>query len=237
MRKKRDEIEETPEGAPPWMVTYGDVMSLLLTFFVLLASFSSIQESKFHNAVSSLRLALGTSTLKGNLPGKQTLSSIVEKEEEMISEVQAMQAEISGSGLKGEVKVTLTDKGLHIIIADPLLFDLGKDQLKEQVIPILDIVANMIKRHPEVKVVVEGHTDNIPINNARFASNWELSVARALSVVKYFAFKKGIEPARLAATGYGEFRPLKPNDSPDNQAKNRRVEIFVNIESGTTFAP
>ena len=223
--------EEKEAGAPAWMVTYGDMMTLLLTFFVLLLSFSSIQESKFERAMGSLKRALGVMKYSSGLQQKMhffrnTVSS--NTDDVFLDQVMGMKETLEKSGLQQEVKVTMTERGVHIIIADQILFDLGKDRLKTDIIPVLDIVTDLMKEAPESEIVIEGHTDNWPINSARFPTNWELSAARALAVVKYFAFRKGIEPARFAATGYGEYRPLKPNDTAEHRAMNRRVEIFIN---------
>ena len=214
------------------MVTYGDMMTLLLTFFVLIVSFSSIQDVKFESAMGSLKAALGVMTARSGMQRtmKYFRPAEVTERDEIIEQVQKMKAELAKQDLQNDVKVTLTEKGAHIVISDPMLFDLGSDRLKMDVIPALDIVANLIKSSENTEVLVEGHTDNWPINNPRFPSNWELSAARALAVVKYLAFRENIDPARFAATGYGEYRPVKPNDSVENRAKNRRVEIFVNTK-------
>ena len=232
MGKKKKE-EEKAEGAPGWMVTYGDMMSLLLTFFVLIVSFSSIQEAKFKNAMGSLQGALGfmpkqTAVQKNLSFYKNAMGSA--QIDEMIDEVQGMKSEIAEMELQGQVKVTMTEKGAHIVISDPLLFDLGKAELKSDIYPLLDMVAKLIKNSPNTEVIVEGHTDNWPIRSEKYPSNWELSSARALAVVKYFAFQCSVNPARLAGVGYGEYRPIKPNDSAANRATNRRVEIFVNTK-------
>jgi len=228
-RKKTEDVEE---GAPQWVLTYGDMMSLLLTFFILLVSFSTIQETKYEQAAGSLRSAFGgmpkisgSSRIASSLKGQRGNS------DEMIEEVQEMKKAIADKQMQEQIKVTLTEKGAHIVIADPLLFDLGKANLKPQAKDALDIVAALITRSPNTEIIVEGHTDNWPIATSEFPSNWELSAARALAVVKYFALRKGFDPARFAATGYGEYHPVKSNDTPENRTKNRRVEIFVNTKS------
>jgi len=228
-RKKSEDVEE---GAPLWIVTYGDMMSLLLTFFILIVSFSSIQETKYEKAIGSLKAALGVLPKQsGAIHRRQMFGKGGQEElDEMIENVQEMKTAVAEKGLQGQIKVTLTEKGAHIVIADPLLFDLGKAELKPQAKTALDIVAQLISGSPNTEILVEGHTDNWPIATAEFPSNWELSTARALAVVKYFALRKGFEPARFAATGYGEYRPIKPNDSVENRTKNRRVEIFVNTK-------
>lgn len=240
MAEKKKRKEECPEvGAPGWMTTYGDMMSLLLTFFILIVSFSSIQEVEFKKAMGSLQAALGV--LPRNSGFNQSLQSINfgddDMNQDMIEEVNKMKTDIAEEKLQDQVKVTLTEKGAHIVISDPVLFDLGKAVLKPESKVAMDIVAKLIKNSPNTEVIVEGHTDNWPINTQEYPSNWELSAARALSVVKYFAFRMGFDPARFAATGFGEYRPLKPNDTAANRAKNRRVEIFINKKSNFMAVP
>jgi chemotaxis protein MotB len=124
------------------------------------------------------------------------------------------------------VQFEATSEGLHLRLGDRLLFDIGKAQLKPQVIPILKKIAELV-RNNQKEVYVEGHTDNVPIHTKQFPSNWELSTARAMSVVRYLHVVEGIPGNRLAAVGHGEFRPLVPNDTPAHRAKNRRVEIYI----------
>lgn len=235
-KKKEDEVEP---GAAMWIVTYGDMMSLLLTFFILILSFSSIQEVEFEKAMGSLKSALGVLPRKSGVQQESRHLRLGESKvtEELEKEVMDMRGSIAKEELQGQVKVTLTEKGAHIVISDPVLFDLGKAELKPESRTALDIITKMIKNSPKTEVFVEGHTDNWPISNEEFPSNWELSAARALSVVKFFAFRRGIDPSRFAATGYGEYRPLKPNDSPENRAKNRRVEMFVNVRNDFMIVP
>lgn len=242
MANRKRKEEEKSEGAPAWMVTYGDMMTLLLTFFVLLLSFSSLQEIKFKHAMGSLKRALGAmpkqSSFARNFATKR-LSAGEFEDEELMEETRKLKAEIAMMNLDKQVKVTMTDKGAHIVIADPLLFDLGKAEIRGEVYPLLDVVARLIKNTSNTEVLVEGHTDNWPISNEKFPSNWELSTARALAVVKHFAFRNYINPARLAGVGYGEYRPVKPNNSVENRAKNRRVEIYINKKRGevTSWLP
>jgi len=115
---------------------------------------------------------------------------------------------------------------VRIMLADPVLFDLGESELKPFAIPVLHQVAGLLKDIPNA-VVVEGHTDDRPIIGAKFRSNWELSAARAFSVIRYFIEEENIKPERLSALGYGEHRPLYPNDTEENRARNRRIEINI----------
>ncbi|MDZ7373512.1 MAG: OmpA family protein [candidate division KSB1 bacterium] len=225
---RRPKSEEGKGGAPEWVVTYGDMMSLLLTFFVLLQSFSSIQLSEFQKAMGSLKGALGV--LKGQ-PSASPLYKMPSpdiyplSEGGRESEMRELQEYLQAQGIEEEVTVRITEKGIAVTIESPILFDLGRADLKPQFLPLLDRIAVMATRAREI--VIEGHADDLPINTPQFPSNWELSVARALSVLHYFE-TRGIAPGKMVAIGYGEYRPRVPNDSEENRKKNRRVEIFLN---------
>ncbi len=126
-----------------------------------------------------------------------------------------------------QVSVRMDDKGLVIVLSNSILFDSGKDVLKKQAYPVLNNVTSVIKKEvPDQSIGVEGHTDNVPIKHSGWKSNWELSTARATTVLHYME-DKGIAPNRLAATGYGEYHPIAPNSTKEGQAKNRRVEIVI----------
>ncbi len=113
------------------------------------------------------------------------------------------------------------------LLTDKVLFDLGDSKVKKEMAEILTDIASVIKQYPDRQVVVEGHTDDLPMRSAKFASNWELSALRATAVVRYFVEEKGLDPARLSAAGYGEFQPLVPNVSEVNRRTNRRVDVVI----------
>jgi chemotaxis protein MotB len=127
------------------------------------------------------------------------------------------------------INVRYSNQGAHITFEDFLLFDFGKAVINSGGLKFLEKMTALIQKIP-YPVRVEGHTDNVPIHTARYPSNWELSIARAVSVVKYFAESGKINPQRLSAVGYGATRPLVPNDSPANRSRNRRVEIVLATE-------
>lgn len=127
-----------------------------------------------------------------------------------------------------QVKLEMAERGLVVTFLAEIIFDSGKAKIKKPAMPVLDKVAHVIKTVvPDLNVGVEGHTDNAPIKYSRWKSNWELSTARATSVVHYFIDKKRIAPQRLAAIGYGEYRPVESNKAKDGRRKNRRVEIVI----------
>lgn len=127
-----------------------------------------------------------------------------------------------------QVKLQMMEKGLVITVVGDLLFDSGKAQIRKEGYPILDKVGAILSQElAEYSVGIEGHTDNQPIKRSKWKSNWELSTTRALSVVHYMANERGINPERLSAIGYGEYRPVSTNDTKEGRHLNRRVEIVI----------
>lgn len=230
MAKKRSKNnDDSGPGVPAWMVTYGDLMSLLLTFFVLLVSFSSIQMAKFQKALGSLKGALGVlpreeSVLKQWEPVMPQLTDYQKRR--VYKVISQLRNVVKTEGLEQNISMESTGNGIIIRIESPILFGLGEAELKPSAYPILNKILEMTQQWPN-NIRIEGHTDDLPIHTSRFPSNWELSTARALSVLRYFLQRGAIEPQRLAAVGYGQYHPLVPNNSPANRAKNRRVEIYI----------
>jgi len=127
-----------------------------------------------------------------------------------------------------QVKLEMAEKGLVITVVGDLLFDSGKANIRPEAQPVLDKVAKVLNENvPEYSVGIEGHTDNVPIKHSSWKSNWELSSARALSVLHYLEKEEGVEPGRLSAVGYGEYRPVASNDTKSGHQQNRRVEIVI----------
>ena len=127
-----------------------------------------------------------------------------------------------------QVKLKMMEKGLVITVVGDLLFDSGKDKIRPEANSLLNKVATVLKENvPQFNVGIEGHTDNVPIKHSNWKSNWELSSARALSVLHYMANKEGISPDRLSAIGYGEYRPVSSNETRQGRQSNRRVEIVI----------
>lgn len=231
-RKKKDSGGGDENGSPGWMTTYGDLMSLLLAFFILIVSFSSIQESEFKKAIGSLQRALGL--LRANvavvapsgipqvyIPPRAKVREVVDRILHTIKDVPKIENNISFESTK---------EGVRVRISNPLLFDIGRANIKPDIYPVLDEIVSLLDTS-NFNIVIEGHTDNVPIHNDQFHSNWELSAARAVAIVEFFV-KRGLDPARLRAVGYSEYRPLISNDTEAGRAKNRRVEIFIPFPPG-----
>jgi chemotaxis protein MotB len=227
-KNQQSEDDDMPTS-PAWMTTYGDMMTLLMTFFILIMSFSSIEVEKFKAAMGSLKGAFGIlgdskevqtdhswfSPYRVSIP-RQSVLQYVENLNELIEKYQ----------LEEIVEIYESDGEVLIRIKNQVLFDLGSAELKPEFIPILSKITKTIVKHAE-EIRVAGHTDDLPIHSAKYPSNWELSLDRALNVVRYFVNVEGIHPVKLSAAGYSEYRPLAPNNSAENRARNRRVEILL----------
>ena len=225
-----------------WLTTFNDLVTLLMVFFVLLFTMSSIDTKKMGEFQYALQSGLGI------LKEGQRASISVSKSQP-IDDMSHIRTQAEGGDSRQEtqpslklasavrklteadlgIQVTHSDEGTRLAFADQVLFDFGKDIINPEGFPFLDKIAQVLADVP-YPLRVEGHTDNVPIRTRRFPSNWELSIARAVNVVKYFAQVSNIEPRRLSAVGYGESRPLVKNDTPSNRAKNRRVEILLLTE-------
>jgi len=224
-RRKKKDSGGDENGAPGWMTTYGDLMSLLLAFFILIVSFSSVQESEFKKAMGSLQRALGL--LKSNVAlMSPTQSTVYVPPRAKVREVvERMLRTMNMPEIEDNISFESSDEGVRVRISNPLLFDIGKANLKPEIFPVLDELAALLDTS-NFQIIIEGHTDNIPINNEQFRSNWELSAARSVAVVEYFV-DLGLDPKRFTSVAYGEYRPLEPNITSEGRAKNRRVEVFI----------
>ncbi len=227
---KKKKCNCPPPGAPMWMATFGDMMSLLLTFFILLVSFSSIQETKFNEAVGSLQGALGVLSQLPKVPVKMDIDKPSRRgktdNDELRTQIEKLKESIAALQERGEaVSVSRSENGLAIRLDDQTLFDPGKADLRSSAGEILILVGATLGEFPN-PVRIEGHTDNLPIRTEQFPSNWELSAARAAAVLRFFQ-EQGLDPRRMSAVGMGEWRPVAKNDSASNRQRNRRVEIFM----------
>jgi len=143
---------------------------------------------------------------------------------------------VEGKGMVGKVHTRMESRGLVVSLGEGGFFDSGSDQLKPEGMALLDSLAPSLLE-AENQIRVEGHTDTVPIRTARFPSNWELSTARATMIVSYLVSRYGFSPEKLSAAGYGEFRPIADNETPEGRARNRRVDILVMNSSLTRSEP
>lgn len=232
MARKRE--EEPKKGAPEWLATYGDMMTLLLCFFVLLFASSNIDSQKYRAVAQSLSGALGVldsgtvitiDTLVNNFPNDSPTET-PEEYQEFTGMQEELQKILEESELNGHVKLELNERGLIVRFLDNVLFDSGKADLTQEPQKIIDKVCNVLKESDK-RVIIEGHTDNIPINTYKYPSNWELSTTRAVNVVKYMIDKNSIDPIRLSAAGYADQHPIDDNSTVEGRRNNRRVDMVI----------
>ena len=212
LRRRRPSYDDSSSS---WLVTYSDAITLLLAFFVMIQAVSDLNQGK----IESLKEGLA-----------EVISS--QKVETPFSEIKlGLDEYLVQHGLEDEVSVTLDKQGVRVEFANVALYDSGSADLKAEATPILEELSRVIRdvSHGSHLVEVEGHTDDLPIANGEFASNWELSAARATGVVKYF-LESGISKERLKASGFADSRPKKGSEElPLNQQRevNRRVVVTV----------
>jgi chemotaxis protein MotB len=237
--------EQRPRGAPEWIVTFADLMSLLLTFFVLLLSFSNMEIIKFRTMAGSVRNALGLKS-EFDLADVPRGSSILPYHNPRegdghgeIKEADSLRDELrrivrsSGVPVRGTIQVLPQSVALQL--EGDLLFDSGSAELKAESFPILNDLAELIRR-VEYRVDVLGHTDSLPIATAVFPSNWELSGARAGRAVRYLA-EQSVAADRLRAVGHADTHPVAANDTAESRSLNRRVEFVFRTSVGEKKLP
>ena len=228
--------EEVEEGAPAWVVTFGDLMSLLLCFFVLLLSFSEMDRNRYRVVSGSVKNAFGIQRKKPVFESPKGSKMIAREFDQAIiltkieDVVKPIIKELDGDHeeFKGLVEVESTENEVTIRMMGEATFDTGKADLRPNFVSLLkEIGAVLAKTRGEI--IVAGHTDNVPLVGGLFGSNLGLSMARAGSVAEFLLRTSRIDPKRLSTMGFGEYRPLESNDTEEGRQKNRRVEIIVTM--------
>lgn len=225
------------KGAPRWLVTYSDMVTLILVFFILLFAMSVIDAEKFRAISQSFQ----ERNILDYLPSVIDFENMGEDSGEypfdvgdfdgqgqvnMDELVQEVQAFLEANALTDVISATKDDRGVVLVLQERILFETGEAEIIADAKPFLDKVGTLLKAIPNT-VEVEGHTDSRPISNYRYPSNWELSGARASSVIRYIVENHQLEQNRFIATGFGETRPVVPNTSEENLQLNRRVVIII----------
>lgn len=228
---KKKHAEEHAGNHERWLLTYSDLITLLMIFFVLMYSISNVDKQKMARVANSLSQAmLGTSSgiIVGDAPGPAMVEGQGSGQETqaMNKAMASLNKYIKDSKLEGKVSVHEEERGLVVSIQEPLLFASGSAVIGNDYKYVLAKIGQALKDFPNA-LRVEGHTDNVPIHTAEFPSNWELSTARATNVVQFLITQVNIAPKRLCAVGYGEFRNIYPNDSDAHKGTNRRVDLVL----------
>ncbi len=237
MPKKQEAEKENNER---WLITYADLITLLLIFFIVLYSMSKINEQKFVQLSESMAIVFGNVGRSGVLDGGRSVipmdHATFRQRQNITNTKEQIKRMIANMGLEGKITVREEARGLVISVRDTVFFKPGSADLGPRAQNIITTVASLLSNLPN-SIRIEGHTDNIPIHTFRFYSNWELSTARATNVLHYLVQKKNISPDRLSAAGYGEFKPVADNSSEAGRASNRRVDIVVLDEAFGKFEP
>ena len=267
MKRKPEEVKP---GAPAWQSTFADLMNLLLCFFVLLFSMSTVDAQKFEmiaasfsesfsiftagasaigegvlisNGVSQLneldkyinstgKAAESSSNIKDSMDEVDEISEAEEKLNQAKLEASEELAEkieesLTEQSISDRVDVSFTSEYVLLTLKGAILFDSGKAELKQEILPTIDKLAMIIERYAESTIEIEGHTDNVPIHNSHFESNDVLSSYRALAMFNYLLAHTDLDPALLKHSGRGEYIPVADNSTPEGRAKNRRIEIKI----------
>lgn len=248
-------LKKHSRGSPAWIVTFADLATLLLTFFILLLSFAEMDLDKYRAMANSMAVALGgTPTLSpvpSDMPGGRPLSMIATEPAlpasrqipELIDEraegeaptripagiidlASALIRELETEVASGDLSVNYDQEQVIIRFAEEAAFRSGEAQMKPEMIPVLERVVEVLS-FCTGDVLVAGYTDDRPISSGRYRSNWDLSAARAVSVVHELVLNREVPAERVVAAGRAETNPLVANDTPENRARNRRVEIAV----------
>ncbi|WP_334158380.1 flagellar motor protein MotD [Oryzomicrobium sp.] len=251
MAKRRRGHEDEHENLERWLVSYADFITLLFAFFVVMYAISSVNEGKYRVLSDSLVSAFRNVQIVGagqmqvvTTPNAAVKQIVVQQDPKSEARRQAQREKMRNVAQdifrvlaplvrQGKVRLVETDKGVTIEIADSVLFSPGQAQLETTSVQALRMVGEVLAP-TEFPIVIEGHTDNVPIRTSQYPSNWELSAVRATTVLRLFV-DAGVSPQRLTAIGYGEHRPVESNDSLEGRARNRRVSIL--IESAIPLEP
>ncbi len=239
-RKQRNSGEEKAANTGAWMVTFSDLIMLLLTFFVLLLTMSSLDQKALKELISHLKYSTGVLEFSG-LGEIGSLINLIERYNTSESKivishsklvelcgldlVEVANLESRFKDIEDLINITDDERGIGFAFHESIFFKPGTTRIDEASLSILDTIADAITNSSN-NILIMGHTDSTPVKRGRFASNWELSVHRGLAVLNYFLKTDKLDPQRFSVGGYGHSRPLPATDIQNNRSANRRVEII-----------
>ncbi len=241
------EMFEQEEPTNSWIVTFADMMTLILVFFILLYTLADFEDEAYRAEIAKINVidgegreisVLDYAERQGrdpeplqaveNMLGLNPSEQIIEPVKPKI--YQEMRSMIDYTDLDEGVALDIDGNRIHLTIDGRFLFDSGKAELRDQAKIIFNNLAQLFRENPDFKIDILGHTDDLAINTAQFPSNWELSAVRATTVLRYF-IDQGLDPLRMSATGYADSLPMVPNNSAENRELNRRVEFVLEKET------
>lgn len=220
-RFRKEELEGHLNKNALWAIVYGDMMSYLMILFLVMLSASlakNVEVDPVEKSLDEIQRVFG---------GKP-IAALAEKSQQRDKELilgELLKAKVEGGELGAAASLIVTEKRISLSLGEGVLFDSGKAELRAEAEPALQAVArDMVDLKNEVRV--EGHTDNVPVRKGPYKSNWELSMARAYAVIRQLE-ASGVDPRRISGVGYGEYRPVGDNKTPEGRSKNRRIEISL----------
>jgi len=233
MSMRKVKAEKAPNHER-WLITYADLITLLLVFFIVLYAGSQEDSQKFAILAQGLRAAFNNPSTSGKGgqsavfvgSGSTNQGGLSQQQADFQALVAMLQQLAAQRGLGDVIHVRQEPHQIDIDLTSDLLFSSGSATLRPEAYPALDTVADALRNKPN-QIRVEGHTDNIPINTAQFPSNWELSAARAIAVLRYLVEHDGLPADRLYAAAYADTHPIADNATPEGRAQNRRAELVI----------
>ncbi|AKU32041.1 MULTISPECIES: flagellar motor protein MotB [Bacillus] len=242
-RKKHDHEDHVDES---WLIPYADLLTLLLALFIVLFASSSIDAAKYEQMAKSFNVVFtgGTGVMDQSSMqsteetenSNQTKKSAEDEEEAkakardqaVLTKVKKqVDSFIADKKLGSKLETKLTDEGLLITIEDSIFFDSGRAVIRSQDVPLAKEISKLLVINPARDIVISGHTDNVPIRNSEFESNWYLSAIRAVNFLNILLENSNLDQENFSTKGYGEFKPIASNDTAEGRSKNRRVEVLI----------
>ncbi len=236
MSRRKAAAHESGEGAGMmrWLLTYADMITLLMVFFIVLYAVSQVNKARYEVLMKALKQVLSgqqvVTQVGGKIPvpppvvGKVRAPSQIEQQtlDKLAQEIRQAAAQ---QGIQTDVSVTVATVGVRVAFYNGVLFDLGHATIRPESYGILDHLATILEGIPN-QVIVEGYTDSTPIDTPKYHSNWDLSAIRATRVIEYLV-TQGLNPTRFSAQAYSQYRPVAPNTTPQDRQLNRRVDLVI----------
>lgn len=240
-RKKHDHEDHVDES---WLLPYADLLTLLVALFIVLFASSSIDAAKYEQMAKSFNVVFtgGTGVMDQSSMqsteetenSNQTKKSAEEeakakaRDQAVLTKVKKqVDSFIADKKLGSKLETKLTDEGLLITIEDSIFFDSGRAVIRSQDVPLAKEISKLLVINPARDIVISGHTDNVPIRNSEFESNWYLSAIRAVNFLNILLENSNLDQENFSTKGYGEFKPIASNDTAEGRSKNRRVEVLI----------
>lgn len=247
MAKKKHRHEQHEEHVDEsWLIPYADILTLLLALFIVLFASSQVDSQKFQQLMQSFSKALngGVGFIEYMNPSSNTTQEVTVdippppsdildanemelRERDLTQLKQDIDQYIQENNLSAQIETQISKNELMIVIRDHALFDSGSAAVKQESRKLGASLSQLLVKYKQFEVMVAGHTDNQPIRNGKFSSNWDLSTERALNFMQVLMQNKELNPAKFRAVGFGEYRPIDTNTTPQGRAKNRRVEVSI----------